>query len=294
MQLAIRKWEKNNDAVSVDYGPLTFSLRIGERWQTYGQDKNWPEWEVFPTTAWNYGLVFDPANLAKSFEVVKKSGPVAAQPFAPENAPIELRARAKKIPAWKQDWFGLVGKLQPSPVKSDEAMETVSLIPMGAARLRITSFPVIGGPEAREWSTPKALPVSASHCNESDTVEAMVDGLEPKSSNDHTIPRFTWWDHRGSGEWVQYDFGKPRKVSAVAVYWYDDTGVGSCRAPQSWRVVWQEGEHWKPVDTTGEFGRKPDTYNQVKFKAVETTGLRLEVQLQPDFSGGILEWKINP
>jgi len=93
---------------------------------------------------------------------------------------------------------------------------------------------------------------------------------------------------------VQYDFGKPRKVSAVAVYWYDDTGSGSCRAPQSWRVLWQEGEHWRPVDTTAEFGTQLDSYNRVEFKPVETTGLRLEVQLQPDFSGGILEWKINP
>jgi hypothetical protein len=46
----------------------------------------------------------------------------------------------------------LVGKLQPSPVKSDLPSETVTLIPMGAARLRITSFPVIGqGEGAQQW-----------------------------------------------------------------------------------------------------------------------------------------------
>jgi hypothetical protein len=57
---------------------------------------------------------------------------------------MELRVRAKKIAAWKQDSLGLVGKLQPSPVKSGEPIETVTLIPMGAARLRISAFPVIG------------------------------------------------------------------------------------------------------------------------------------------------------
>jgi hypothetical protein len=31
----------------------------------------------------------------------------------------------------------------------------------------------------------------------------------------------------------------------------------------------------------------------MSFDAVETTGLRLEVQLRPDFSGGILEWKVE-
>ena len=29
------------------------------------------------------------------------------------------------------------------------------------------------------------------------------------------------------------DFGKDRKVSGVEVYWFDDTGSGNCRAPQS-------------------------------------------------------------
>jgi hypothetical protein len=38
---------------------------------------------------------------------------------------------------------------------------------------------------------------------------------------------------------------------------------------------------------------KPDTYNRVNFKPVRTPALRLEVQLQPDFSGGILEWKVR-
>ncbi len=162
--IGIRKWQKNNNAVSVDYGPLTFSLRIGERWTTYGNNQSWPEFEVFPTSAWNYGLVLDQANPAKSFKVMKKKGPLAAQPFLPENAPIELKASARKIPAWKLDSFGMVGKLQPSPVKSAEPVETVSLIPMGAARLRITSFPVVeDGPEAHEWTTPKPPPVSASH-----------------------------------------------------------------------------------------------------------------------------------
>ena len=59
--------------------------------------------------------------------------------------PIELRVKARKIPGWQQDRSGLVGLLQPSPVRSDEPEETVTLIPMGAARLRITSFPTIAG-----------------------------------------------------------------------------------------------------------------------------------------------------
>ena len=189
MKLSVRKWARNHDSVSVDYGPLTFSLKIGERYARYGGTPAWPETEVFPTTPWNYGLVLEAPDPAKSFEVVTRPGPVPAQPFTPETAPIELRARAKKLPAWKQDSLGLVGKLQPSPVKSGQPLETVTLIPMGAARLRISAFPVIGeGEGAHDWTVPKTPPVSASHCNEGDTVEAMIDGLEPKNSNDHSHP----------------------------------------------------------------------------------------------------------
>jgi hypothetical protein len=293
MQVAVRQWSQNKNSVSVDYGPMTFSLKIGERWSRYNARDNWGEYEVFPTTPWNYGLVLDPKNPAKSFKVLPRLGVLPTEPFTPDSAPIQIEARAKKIPAWKQDWFGLVGKLQPSPVKSDEPVEKVALIPMGAARLRIASFPVIGsGKDAHEWITPKALALSASHCNASDTVEALADGLEPKSSNDHSIPRFTWWDHRGTAEWVQRDFGKIRTVSSVELYWYDDTGAGQCRVPQSWRLLYQDGERWLPVRGPTGYGTKADAYNRVTFQPVKTTGLRIEVQLQPQFSGGILECRV--
>jgi hypothetical protein len=164
MHIGLRKWKKNGDSVSIDYGPLSFSLRIGERWDAYGNDRNWPEFQVYPTTAWNYGLELDATNPTKSLEIAKKTGPLPSQPFTPENVPIEIRARARKIPDWKQEPNGLAGKLQSSPVKSQEPLETVSLIPMGAARLRITSFPVIGnGPDAHEWAAATEQATPASH-----------------------------------------------------------------------------------------------------------------------------------
>ena len=157
MRVAVRRWEKNQNSASVDLGPLTFSLKIGERWAKYGNNAAWPEYEVFPTTAWNYGLQLDAAHPANSFKVVRKHGPLASNPFTPQTAPVELRVRGRRIPAWEMDRAGLVGKLQPSPVRSDRPIETINLIPMGAARLRISSFPVIGrGQDAHEWTQPQA------------------------------------------------------------------------------------------------------------------------------------------
>jgi hypothetical protein len=238
--------------------------------------------------------VLDEKDPAASFEVRQKPGPMAAQPFAWDVAPIELTAKAKRIPPWKLDSKGLVGTLVESPVKSEAPFETVALIPMGCARLRIASFPVIGsGPNAHEWPEPPPARHTASHCFENDTVDAVSDRMEPKNSNDQSIRRFTWWPERGSEEWITYDLEKPRKVSAVEVYWFDDTGVGQCRVPKSWRVEWLDGDQWKPVSASGPYGIEKDKFNRVRFEPVTTKQLRIVAQLQPEFSGGILEWRVK-
>lgn len=294
MSISLRTWEKNQNAVSVDYGPLTFSLRIGEEWRQYGTHADWPEWEVFPTSPWNYGLVLDAQNPAASFQLVRKPGLLAGQPFTPENVPLALKAKGRRIPEWQEDGHGLVGKLQASPALSEQPIEELTLIPMGAARLRITAFPVSGsGPAAQRWQEPPAPP-RASHCFASDTTEALCDGLLPKNSNDHDIPRFTWWDHRGTEEWVEYKFKEPRQVSGVEVYWFDDTGVGQCRVPTSWTALYRDGDTWKPVESAAVGGVAKDTFNALAFKPLATRGLRLNVLLQKDFSGGILEWRVVP
>ena len=76
-QISLRRWEKNHHAVSVDYGPLTFSLKIGEKWQRYGKSDAWPESEVFPTTPWNYGLEVEEGRPERSFQMVRAPGPLA-------------------------------------------------------------------------------------------------------------------------------------------------------------------------------------------------------------------------
>jgi DUF1680 family protein len=295
MEISLRKWTKNKNSVSVDRGPLTYSLKIGEKYVRAGGTDKWPAWEIHPTTAWNYGLNLNENDPASSFQVVQKQWPADNQPFKANAAPIELLAKAKKIPAWQKDQLGLVGKLQQSPAKSDEPTEDVTLIPMGCARLRISSFPTIGsGPDAHEWKEPpKTIPATASHCWQADTVAALSDKLLPQSSNDQSIPRFTWWPHKGTTEWVQYNFDKTEKIHGSAVYFFDDTGRGECRIPKSWRLLYKAVNNWKQVSNAGSYGLEKDKFNSVTFSPVQTSALRLEVQLQQDFSGGILEWRVD-
>jgi hypothetical protein len=60
--------------------------------------------------------------------------------------------------------------------------------------------------------------------------------------------------------------------------------------------LYRDGDDWKPVKTADStsFGVEKDKYNTVKFDTVETRGLRLEIQLQDEMSGGVLEWKYAP
>lgn len=142
-------------------------------------------------------------------------------------------------------------------------------------------------PRTKEVQKPKL----ASHCWELDSVEACFDGKVPSSSHDNGLPRFTWWDHCGSKEWIMRQFETPRKISRVSVYWFDDTGAGSCRVPAAWKLLYLDGATWKPVANPSSYSTKTDQFNELTFTPVQTTALRLEAELQPEFSAGILEWK---
>jgi hypothetical protein len=178
MPISVTEWTNNQNSVSVDRGPLTYSLKIGERYVRKGGTDKWPAWEAYPTTAWNYGLLLGALKPA-AIQVVRKPWPADDQPFKWDASPIELTVKARKIPGWKKDSLGLVGKLQPSPVKSSEPTEKVTLIPMGCARLRIASFPTVSeGPDAHEWPVAKdPLPTSASYIDGFDPIGTLSYGI---------------------------------------------------------------------------------------------------------------------
>ena len=82
-------------------------------------------------------------------------------------------------------------------------------------------------------------------------------------------------------------------MSETSVYWYDDTGGGECRIPESWRILYKSGDTWIPVKTADAYGLAKNIANAVKFTPVRTSGLRLEVQLPKGFSAGVHEWKVK-
>ncbi len=158
MQIVLQQWTKNNNSVSVNYGPLTFSLKIKEyykqmdskasaqkdsKWQPSADPSKWPAYEIYPASLWNYGLYLTRQPVSQQFEVIKKPWPKNNFPFTQKDVPIIIKAKGKLIPYWTTDQYGLCSVLPQSPVNVSTDEKEIELIPMGAARLRISAFPVV-------------------------------------------------------------------------------------------------------------------------------------------------------
>jgi hypothetical protein len=136
----VRAEKRFNGAVSLSRGPLLFSLEIGTAWRKVHGEEPWADWEVYPTTQWNYALAVDPSSPGDSVEVIRRAMP--ACPLCPGKSPTLLRVKGRLLPEWTLEKNA--AEAPPvSPVKSEQPLEDLNLIPYGAAKLRITEFPYL-------------------------------------------------------------------------------------------------------------------------------------------------------
>jgi len=151
MHLSMRTWQVNQNSVSVDYGPLTFSLLIEEdykqtssiesaifdsHWQESADASQWPTYQIFPKTPWNYALVPE----LSTMKVERLEWPEDNYPFTIDSAPVRISAKGRRIPSWTMDETDLCAVLPMASEPRGEE-EDITLVPMGAARLRISAFP---------------------------------------------------------------------------------------------------------------------------------------------------------
>lgn len=173
---------------------------------------------------------------------------------------------------------------------------------------------IVWTPETSQYAIPKPEPTLASQAWQIGGW-GYNDQFEPKSSADINTPYHYWWLKAGTEESIGYKFKKPEKISSTEVYWlaFEHYDV-IYKAPESWKLLYKDGNSWKEVKNTSPYGTELDKYNKVTFEPVTTTELKMVVQLQrpePEkasdengpqvvdvgrkgYSGGVIEWKVNP
>lgn len=127
-----------NDSVSIERGPLVFAHNIGEDWLKLRDRGMTADWQVYPSSRWNYALDLNAS--AGPQKIVVSENPLTDKPFASKGTPTQLQVKARLLPSWVAS-EGVAGALPEGPVESSMEEETITLIPYAAAKLRITSFP---------------------------------------------------------------------------------------------------------------------------------------------------------
>lgn len=127
------------NSISIERGPLVFSYPIGESWVKLQDRGMTADWQVFPSTSWNYALAIDKEGASK---LPVQELPVGPSPFSLKDTPVKLQVMAHKVTQWRAV-DGVADPVPESPVTSDQPGEQITLVPYAAAKLRITAFPKV-------------------------------------------------------------------------------------------------------------------------------------------------------
>ncbi|MBM4030052.1 MAG: hypothetical protein FJ280_32325, partial [Planctomycetes bacterium] len=145
--MPVKTSRRYHGAVAIERGPLVYALALGEQWTQVNADKPHRQlphgdFEVRPTTPWNYGLLLNEQNPETSLTFEER--PVGARPFSPEGAPMAAKVQGRRLPNWKlaHNW---AAEVPPDPQESREPLEDLTLLPYGCTNLRVTEFPRLKG-----------------------------------------------------------------------------------------------------------------------------------------------------
>lgn len=119
-----------NDSVSFTRGALVFSLPVGEAWVKWRKRGLTNDWQVYPTSQWNYAAA-EPGKVEQHA--------IGPRPFAGATPAVTLAVRGRLV-AWKAE-EGAADPVPAKPTLEDEPYTTLRLVPYAGAKLRITSFP---------------------------------------------------------------------------------------------------------------------------------------------------------
>ncbi|NQT02844.1 MAG: glycoside hydrolase family 127 protein, partial [Planctomycetes bacterium] len=122
------------------------------------------------------------------------------------------------------------------------------------------------------------------------SLDAIKDQVLPESSSDSSALQLDFWPHKGTTEWIKFEWNEKHKISGVKVYWFDDTGRGQCSVPKSWKVLYRDTKgNFKPAKNSSPYLTVKNTFNEVIFEPVKTNSIKIEIMLQNGRSAGVQE-----
>jgi hypothetical protein len=132
---------------------------------------------------------------------------------------------------------------------------------------------------------------SASYTSPWTTVSAINNGVYPiQSSDDNDLtPYWGDWPQVGT-HWIELDWTAPVTTNGTEIYWADDGG--GLLPPSSWVVQYWNGTAWTNVSNQSGEPTAINTFNQVSFDPVTTTGLRISMQSNGTASVGVIQWVV--
>ena len=157
------------------------------------------------------------------------------------------------------------------------------------AVLALAVFPMRSASADEPVNLALSAAATTSFVSGHESLEAVHDGFDPSSSEDHSHGAYGNWPKTGT-QWVEYQWPKPVGTKKSDVYWWQD-GRG-IHLPTACRLLYWDGGKFAPVPEAKGLGIAPDQYNTTTHAEVITTRLRLEFDGQGTFSTGILEWKV--
>jgi hypothetical protein len=131
-QPTVTTWTANGGALSVANGALEYSLQIGENYDEFAGDTEFPEYEVSATTAWNYALDLPASNPAGALTFNgTTAGAVPTSPFTQQTVPVSITAPAVQVAGWAADDQATITPLEPGPFTRERGHERRDAHPHG-------------------------------------------------------------------------------------------------------------------------------------------------------------------
>ena len=126
----------SSHSVALKLGALVLALPVGEDWRRLPDRPGFGDWEVYPTTPWNYGLVIDDDGRLSRYTVVRSA--VSSPPFGSPSLRVDVDGR--RVDDWRLT-RNSAGRIPSQAGVGSGPLERLGLVPYGTARLRVAEFP---------------------------------------------------------------------------------------------------------------------------------------------------------